>query len=324
MSDPLSLAVPSPSRPSASRSASSSSIGRAVERLSGRLTPTSHSRDASPSSMQAEVGSPVVEKRDLALPSRPPNTRATSPADLRSGVASPVIPEGAIDGVDGVSIPADARTAIHAGLTKKKFDVHTALLASRSPYFKTLFSASTTSINAPIYFEDLDEFAFALFLRWLYGGKLMGPSDFHGMQHYLCLYVLAQRFEVEALQNLVMDLVRSYYRASNMTAPAYRLEYIYTSTRSACPMRTFLATTAAYRVLCEPASTKTAAAGMSDSVKGVLAKGGELAVDFAAALARLHGNGLVDVRRGADCEWHVHVREGGKCKVRALEPYQNP
>lgn len=46
-----------------------------------------------------------------------------------------------------------------------------------------------------------------------------------------------------------MDLVRHYYREQNMTAPSYRLEYIYAYTHGANHMRTFLVSTAAFRAM---------------------------------------------------------------------------
>ena len=124
-------------------------------------------------------------------------------------------------------------------------------------------------------FREIDEFAFALFIRykcleeiakvkayfpltrllteasWIYGAMLSGPSDFHTMQHYVCLYALAIKFRIERLQNEVMDGVRAYYRTSNMTSPPARLQYIYENTKEPNHMRTFLVNTAAYRVLCQ-------------------------------------------------------------------------
>jgi hypothetical protein len=42
----------------------------------------------------------------------------------------------------------------------------------------------------------------ALFKHWLeHDHKLAGPHDFHSLQHYLSLYVLARKFEIEDLEN---------------------------------------------------------------------------------------------------------------------------
>jgi hypothetical protein len=102
----------------------------------------------------------------------------------------------------------------------------------------------------------------------------------------------------------VMDLTRDYYRVEKMTAPAFRLEYIYTYTHHPNAMRSFLIQTAAYRALCEQ---QTESDGLiSDSIRDVLSKNNEMALDFAEAAIGLAKNNLADPRRGPACEWHSH------------------
>jgi len=225
-------------------------------------------------------------------------------------------------------------------------------------------------------FPTLDPFAFALFVRWLEHptAKQAGPHDFHSMHHYIGLYVIGVLFGIHALENAVMDSVRDYYRREGMTAPAYRLEYIYEVSGAAIPpaaasaghghgygaslcpthsagptdddltttaihtnlttgktaktdrgnmtvnappnaMQRFLVSTAAYRILCE---SKT-----SDSMKELVARGGQLAVDLMGEVVRLHKDEVRDVRRSSDCEFHVHEK-GERCRDRrSLEPYEN-
>jgi hypothetical protein len=92
-------------------------------------------------------------------------------------------------------------TILRAGVTHKKFPVPRSLLTSKVPFFNKLLSTTPSPTEDQLTFEDLDEFAFALFSRWVHGGKLQGPYDFHSVQHYLCLYVIGQRWDVEALCN---------------------------------------------------------------------------------------------------------------------------
>ncbi|KAL1638569.1 hypothetical protein SLS58_008782 [Diplodia intermedia] len=301
---------PTTTRPGNTRSGSATSVRPAAEHFAQPIRPSVSTRDS-----QAELPVPA---RHVAGPARPPNTpRLPSADNFRSGLAGPITDDHRADTL----IPGTAVTEILAGYTGKSFKVHTDLLKSRSPYFANLFSApvpgATVPIASPLSFPDLDEFAFALFVRWLYGADLHGPKDFHGMQHYMCLYILATRFRIERLKNDVMDQARAYYRRNNMTAPAYRLEYVYESTTEPNHLRRFLISTAAYRYLCEQRGEPK----LSDSMRDVLAKGGDLAADFAEALARLHQNELVDVRRGPDCAFHDHV-ETPACKERAPEPYE--
>lgn len=163
-------------------------------------------------------------------------------------------------------------------------------------------------------------------------GKLAGPHDFHSLQHYLALYVLARKLEIEGLQNqsesfarylrlpkltkyTALDLVRHYYASQNMTAPAYRLEYIYRYTHGDNMMRRFMIDTAAFRAIEEaPRQEITAQNPMlhktfyapgshvSESIKSVIAKNPEIAVDFVETLVRLHCNNDKDARHGLDCD----------------------
>lgn len=115
-----------------------------------------------------------------------------------------------------------------------------------------------------------------------------------------------------------MDLVRAYYRMHSMTAPAYRIEYIYSYTSVPNHMRNFLITTAAYRCLCE--APIAPGVHVSDSLKALLSKGGDVPVDFSEAVIKLSKNGIVDVRRNSNCTFHEHS-DGRFCETATLEPY---
>lgn len=103
--------------------------------------------------------------------------------------------------------PEPAVTEIHVGKDKKAFHVPTATLKEKSPYFKKMLAEETghdgkTTPAKHTSFDDLDEFSMALFVHWLeFNGKLNGPSDFHSLAHYLGLYVLAKKFQIESLEN---------------------------------------------------------------------------------------------------------------------------
>jgi hypothetical protein len=217
------------------------------------------------------------------------------------------------------------------GESAKSFIVHADLLTSRSIYLRDLLAtrtkaaageesavsedhsddkASTTALrldDGELSFPTLDEFAFALFVRWLYGASLPGPTDLHTMQHYLGLYCLASTFRIERLSNECMDLVRHYYRTANITAPPYRLDFVYENTRGPCAMRRFLIDTAAYRVLVE--------GRLSEVMRQMVRAGGDVSEDLLSEVLRYHVEGLVDVRQGPDCAWHDH-KETVACATR--------
>ncbi|KAF2231739.1 hypothetical protein EV356DRAFT_451486, partial [Viridothelium virens] len=206
---------------------------------------------------------------------------------------------------------------LFAGVTSKPYRIHSDLLAETSPYFAKLLTGPPIPPNRDsLTFADVDERVMGLFTRWIYGGKLSGPTDYQSFQHYICLYLLGRRFQISPLQNDIMDHVRAYYRQQAMTAPPYRLEYIYENTLEPCPMRIFLTTTAAYRVLCEPAK-----GGLSEAMAAVVARGGDLAVDFVNAMAELHWNGVEDARKGDACRFHVH-EDGVKCMHHRIEAWE--
>ena len=105
--------------------------------------------------------------------------------------------------------PQSAVTEIRVGKDKKAFHVPASLLKEKSPYFRDgkVDQAS---------FDDLDEFSMALFMHWLESdGKLYGPHDFHSLAHYLSLYVLAKKFQIEGLENQGMLMMACYSCASD-------------------------------------------------------------------------------------------------------------
>lgn len=104
----------------------------------------------------------------------------------------------------------DARkntVSLYAGNNHKKTDFNTAQLAANSPYFKKMLAEDeghdgSLGSAEPETFEDADEFSMALMKHWLENNhKLPGPHDFHSLQHYLGLYVLAKKFQMEPLEN---------------------------------------------------------------------------------------------------------------------------
>lgn len=93
------------------------------------------------------------------------------------------------------------RSTFFAGASRKPFVAHNHLLVEKVPYFRKLLSSKSAPTRDQLTFDDFDEYAAALFIRWLYVGVLHGPTEFHSMHNYLCLYVLAFTWDIEALCN---------------------------------------------------------------------------------------------------------------------------
>jgi len=103
----------------------------------------------------------------------------------------------------------------------------------------------------------------------------------------------------QSLTVTAMDLIRNYYIKLGLTSPPYRLEYVYAHTIGPDLMRDFLISSAAWRAVNEPP--------LSDSMKEVIFKGSDLAVDFAEALVKHARDPYLDVRQLKKCEYHVHT-----------------
>lgn len=90
------------------------------------------------------------------------------------------------------------------GAARQPQQVSTHLLTTKSPYFARLSAGKPSADNLP--YPDIDDFAFKIWQRWLTTGKLSslsgtGAEDFHALTHFLSVYCLAVRWEMEALQN---------------------------------------------------------------------------------------------------------------------------
>ena len=197
----MALTVPPPLVRRVTRSPSVSSLQRSVEHEND-LTPVSlrTSRRNSDSNLSSSQALPpaLVQK-----PTSSVSASAPSIAVAAERAALVAIPEQLLHRPE----TRKGMISLYAGPNHKQFEFHTAQLAEKSPYFEK-FLAETEghdgSLGSPEQetYKDLDELAMALFHHWLDdGGKLAGPHDFHSLQHYLGLYVLARKFEIEVLEN---------------------------------------------------------------------------------------------------------------------------
>ncbi|KAK5674615.1 hypothetical protein LTS10_012616 [Elasticomyces elasticus] len=205
------------------------------------------------------------------------------------------------------------KTTIYGGKAHKAVLFDTRRLMEKSAYFNKMLSETPEPTAEQTTYEDADETSLAIYAAWIHGKKLRGPSDFHSTGHYLGLYVMAGKFGSEALMNDVIDLVRDYYTQGGLTAPPYRLQYIYTYTSEPNPMRKFLVSTAAWRSM-------YGGEGISDAMKEVLGDK-TLAVDYMQALIVLGKDDSKDPRKGSHCSWHTHY-DTKMCPFETSEPWQ--
>ncbi|TKA83960.1 hypothetical protein B0A55_00231 [Friedmanniomyces simplex] len=265
------------------------------------------------SGSSSSIGHSSIEHENDLAPVTP-RSRRNSDSSVNASAAAPTAP--------GLIKPTTQhrtdKTTLYAGKNHKAVTLETKLLMEKSPYFKKLLSETPEPQAEQTTFEDADETALAMFGARLHGKHLHGPNDFHSTGHYLGLYALALKFGSEELANQVIDLIRAYYATGNLTAPPYRLQYIYTYTPTANPLRKFLVATAAWRAL----YGGEAGGGISDAMKEVLGADRALAGDFMQALVVLGRDAGKDPRRGGRCVWHLH--EGTrKCEEGGVEPWED-
>lgn len=132
------------------------------------------------------------------------------------------------------------------------------------------------------------------------------------MTHYIVLYIIAQRFQIESLENRAIDLIRGYYLRNNMTASAFRLEFTYRNTEGPCLLRDFFVNTAVFRALEDHSSQADPPPRVSTAIRNTLRRGGDLAADYAVTLAGWKIGAGRDVRRDETCVWHIH-KKTAKC-----------
>ena len=96
-------------------------------------------------------------------------------------------------------------TMLYASKTHKAFVFDTKQLKEKLPFFKKFLTETPEPLPEQTTFDDTaaDDASMALLQHWVSGSKpLHGPTDYHGVGHYLGLYALAMKFQSEPLENL--------------------------------------------------------------------------------------------------------------------------
>ncbi|KAI9699791.1 MAG: vesicle coat component [Candelina mexicana] len=188
---------------------------------------------------------------------------------------------------------------VYVGPNRKHWNLHRDLLCARSKYFKAALGGDFKEAqDKAISYPDEDPAVFGLFISWLYCGTLQVPMDKCTLTHYFKLYVLADKFSIEALKNLTIDAIREHYRLSGCYAGASRIEYIYSNTASRDPMRKFLVDSLASWYATEQESP-------DDEDDALLKAGGDIASDMWKALIRQFSYPK-DPTAEVSCMYHEH------------------
>ncbi|QIX00256.1 hypothetical protein AMS68_005773 [Peltaster fructicola] len=328
------LEVPLVSTPTISPKTSTAALRPRIIPHENSLAPVGHARRASQEDMSSPIAESAVSPCTM-LPSgiELPKTKMHNPEiptlqhDTEEHIAGKSLWGRAKDetvdrhaialiAVDELDLPhADGKLPIHhhghhahlgtqpvktiyagpAG-NQKLLQVPTELLEAKSRYFRKLFEHDPDMDH--MVFEDADPFAMGLWLRWLMTGNLEALDSFHSLTHWYGLYAISVRFDMEELRNHAMDTIRHYYRGHIQTASPFRIEYVYQFAPEQDQLRDFVIASAASRAIIT--------GQVSESMRGIITKGGDIGFDFAQALINYSRDPTTDVRASPDCQWHIH------------------
>lgn len=150
-----------------------------------------------------------------------------------------------------------------------------------------------------MYLPDDNVEAFVLFVQWIYGARIKKAATTAPVKTLLALYVMAEKFCMETLKNLAMDLIREFYSMANIESLTEHIEYVYSSTPNTSPIRCFVSNFATYDLLERPT--------VPVEFLNLMKKGGDFAADFAAATLKYSvPNGADPTKGRRKCVYHEH------------------
>jgi hypothetical protein len=129
--------------------------------------------------------------------------------------------------------------SLNVGTPETPFDVHIELLCDSSPYFNNLFNDRFDRVPpATVRLPDDDPDTFTEFLNWVYRGTIFQNQLHPPLIELFRLWVLAQKFEVPELQNLVVTRCKQKldYQKKGVL-PTNTINYVYNNTIPGSPLR---------------------------------------------------------------------------------------
>lgn len=191
---------------------------------------------------------------------------------------------------------------VYVGSKRKKFHLHKDLVCDRSSFFKkALAGGFKEQEERAVYLPEDDVGAFVLFVQWIYGVPPRDSTTPAMITSLFALYVLAEKFCIELLKNLSMDMIRTIWSDTACTLSATTIGYVYDNTPETSPMRRFIVNHSLYSLLVRKV-------GMAKEFLELMKKGGDFAVDFASATLQYSPSAAhpSDPSRERNCSYHEH------------------
>ncbi len=129
--------------------------------------------------------------------------------------------------------------SLNVGTPETPFDVHLELLCDSSPYFNSLFNDRFARVPATnVCLPDDDPDTVTEFLNWVYCGTIFQTQLRTPLIELFRLWVLAEKFEVPELQNLVVTHCKKKlgYQKHGVLMTS-TINYVYNNTIPGCPLR---------------------------------------------------------------------------------------
>lgn len=184
-----------------------------------------------------------------------------------------------------------------------KFHLHKTILCHHSIYFrKALDGGFKEQTDKVVNLPEDDTEAFVLFVRWIYNLPPHKASTSATVAALFGLYILAEKFCMETLKNLSMDVVRASYSDGCRSRISEHIDLIYGNTPENSPMRRFITNYFAYSLLVRKVP-------ISGRTLDMMRSGGDFVADFASATVNYSYGAAqpTDPSKERKCVYHEHT-----------------
>ncbi|KAH7117644.1 hypothetical protein B0J11DRAFT_89104 [Dendryphion nanum] len=168
---------------------------------------------------------------------------------------------------------------IYVGVENTHWVLHEKLLCYHSPFFRKIFYSKTNNTKH-FGLEEEEDLPFKTFVGWLYSSSLPVPREESDLGVQFDLYLMAEKFQIPALIQDILQVVREWYKYSDSYPGLRRVQYIYANTEDGSPMRHMLVHSVARLMVLEK--------GIPAHWDKALKKNGQLAVDLIRAIQEWH------------------------------------
>lgn len=167
---------------------------------------------------------------------------------------------------------------IYVGPDNTHWILHEKLLCHHSPFFrKTFYDSSCSESNSKSFgLPDEEDAPFGAFVGWLYSSSLPTPRQEADLGVLFDLYLMGEKWHIDALVREVLGVVREWYKYSDSYPGLRRVQYIYANTEEGSAMRSMLVHSVARLLVLKDV--------IPQHWDKALRKNGQLAVDIIKAI----------------------------------------